>query len=151
MLYSCGLRRSELINMKLEDIDSQRMLVKIRKGKGNNDRYVQLANPSLELLKIYFKEYRPIEWLFEGKPGVSYSAESVVKVVKQASARAGIRKRVTPHVLRHSFATHHLEQGTDLRYIQEFFGHKNSKTIERYTHVSQANLNNFRIPIDGLL
>ena len=151
IIYSCGLRRSELLSMQIADIDSTRMLVKIRSGKGRKDRYVQLALSSLELLRMYYSEYQPRVWLFEGKPGSPYSAESVVNVVKKAASRAGIKKRVTPHVLRHSFATHHLEQGTDLRYIQEFLGHKSSKTTERYTHVSKTNFSSFRNPIDGLL
>ena len=103
------------------------------------------------MLKDYYKKYKPAEWLFEGSSGGQYSAESVVKLVRQAADRVGIKKRVTPHVLRHSFATHHLEQGTDLRYIQEFLGHKNSKTTERYTHVSKTNFNSFTNPIDSLL
>jgi integrase/recombinase XerD len=151
LLYSCGLRRSELLDLKPGDIDSQRLLVKIRRGKGNVDRYVQLSSQMLELLRSYYKVYRPVEWLIEGNPGTQYSAESVVNVVKRAALRAGIKKRVTPHVLRHSFATHHLEQGTDLRYIQEFLGHKNSKTTERYTHVSSTSFRNFHNPIDDLL
>lgn len=150
-LYSCGLRRSELLNLKFRDIDSKRMLVKIREGKGRVDRYAQLAVSTLGLLRVYYRSYRPSEWLFEGRPGNQYSAESVVKVVRNAAMRAGINKRVTPHVLRHSFATHHLEQGTDLRYIQSFLGHKSSKTTERYTHVSKTNFSNFKNPIDGLI
>ncbi len=150
MIYSCGLRRSELLNLKLTDIDSKRMVVKIEHGKGKVDRYVQLAGFTLELLRKYFRQYHPKVWLFEGKPGVQYSTSSVVKVVVTAAKKAGIKKGVTPHTLRHSFATHHLEQGTDLRYIQEWLGHKSSKTTERYTHVSKTNFSNFRNPIDDI-
>ncbi len=151
MLYSCGLRRSELINMQLNDIDSERMLVKIRQSKGRTDRYVQLDNQVLVLLRKYYHDYKPVKWLIEGSGGGRYSAESIVNIVKNAAYKAGVRKRVTPHVLRHSFATHHLEQGTDLRYIQEFLGHKSSKTTERYTHVSKQNFNNFRNPVRDIL
>ena len=140
-----------MLDLKPGDIDSKRMLVKVRKGKGNSDRFVQLSNQMLELLRSYYRVYKPLVWLIEGNPGVPYSAESVVNVVKHAAKRAGIKKRVTPHILRHSFATHHLEQGTDLRYIQAFLGHKNSKTTERYTHVSSTSFSNFHNPIDDLL
>lgn len=151
LIYSCGLRRSEAINLKLIDIDSKRMLVKIRGGKGSKDRYVQLAGGTLIELRKYFKEYKPLEWLFTGQKGGQYSAESIENVVKQAAQRARIKKNVYPHILRHSFATHHLEQGTDLRYIQEWLGHNSSKTTERYTHVSQTDFRRFRNPLDDIM
>lgn len=150
MLYSCGLRRSEAIHLRISDIDSKRMLIKIRSAKGNKDRYVQLAKGALILLRQYYKEYRPSVWLFEGQKGGQYSVESIFNIVKQAGMRAGIKKRIYPHILRHSFATHHLEQGTDLRYIQVWLGHSSSKTTERYTHVSQADFSRFRNPIDDI-
>jgi integrase/recombinase XerD len=150
IIYSCGLRRSEVIEMKLNDIDSKRMLIKIRGAKGKKDRYVQLAKGALIMLRQYYKEYRPSVWLFEGQKGGQYSAESIMNIVKQAGRRAGIKKNVYPHILRHSFATHHLEQGTDLRYIQEWLGHSSSKTTERYTHVSQADFSRFRNPFDDI-
>ena len=126
------------------------MLVKIRGAKGNKDRYVQLAEGTLITLREYYKEYKPKEWLFEGQKGGQYSAESIVNVVKKAGKRAGITKNIYPHILRHSFATHHLEQGTDLRYIQEWLGHSSSKTTERYTHVSQTDFTRFRNPFDDI-
>lgn len=150
LIYSCGLRRSEAINMRLEDVDSKRMLIKIKGAKGNKDRYVQLAQSTLELLRRYYKEDKPKVWLFEGQGGRQYSASSILNDVKHAAARAGIKKRVYPHILRHSFATHHLEQGTDLRYIQEWLGHESSKTTEIYTHVSRAEFVKFKNPIDDL-
>ena len=150
IIYSCGLRRSELIDLRLTDIDSKRMLVKIRNSKGKMDRYVQLAEPVLRLLRKYFIKEKPDEWLFEGIRGDRYSPESVVKLVSKAAYNAGIKKRVTPHTLRHCFATHHLEQGTDLRFIQEWLGHASSKTTERYTHVSKTNFGNFKNPIDDM-
>ena len=151
IIYSCGLRRSEAINLKLTDIDSKRMLVKIRGGKGGKDRYVQLADGTLEVLRKYFKEHKPIEWLFTGQKGGQYSVESIEKIVKKAAKKAKIQKNVYPHILRHSFATHHLEQGTDLRYIQEWLGHNSSKTTERYTHVSQTDFKRFRNPLDDIM
>ncbi len=151
LIYSCGLRRSEAINLKLTDIDSQRMLIKIRGGKGKKDRYVQLANGTLKVLRQYYKGHNLTEWLFTGQKGGQYSAESIEKVVKQAAYKAGIKKNVYPHMLRHSFATHHLEQGTDLRYIQEWLGHHSSKTTERYTHVSQTDFRRFRNPLDDIM
>ena len=151
LIYSCGLRRSEAINLKLTDIDSKRMLVKIRGGKGRKDRYVQLADGTLEVLRKYFKEHKPIEWLFTGQKGGQYSVESIEKIVKKAAKKAKIQKNVYPHILRHSFATHHLEQGTDLRYIQEWLGHNSSKTTERYTHVSQTDFKKFRNPLDDIM
>ncbi len=151
ILYSCGLRRSEVINLRIEDIDSRRMVVKIRGAKGKKDRYAQLSPVILELLRKYYKRSRPKKWVFEGLHGKQYSATSILNDVKNAARRAGIKKRVYPHMLRHSFATHHLEQGTDLRYIQEWLGHDSSKTTEIYTHVSNSSFINFKNPIDDIL
>jgi site-specific recombinase XerD len=151
LIYSAGLRRSEAIQLKIVDIDQDRRMIKIRSAKGFKDRYVQLAVGVQPLIVEYLKKYRPLEWVFEGINGRCYSAESIVKIVKRAARKAGIKKRVYPHILRHSFATHHLEQGTDLRYIQEWLGHNSSRTTERYTHVSEKHLGNFKNPIDDIL
>jgi len=148
LIYSCGLRRSEAIQMKLEDIDSKRMMIKIRGAKGKKDRYVQLAQSTLNLLRLYYQKEKPAVWLFEGTNGKQYSATSIFNDIKRAAKKAGIKKRVYPHILRHSFATHHLEQGTDLRYIQEWLGHESSKTTEIYTHVSRNSFTKFKNPID---
>lgn len=150
LIYSCGLRRSEAINMRLYDIDKNRMLIKIVGAKGKKDRYVQLADGILELFQVYFDEYQPKNWVFEGRTHNKYSATSVLNVIKNAAIKAKINKRVYPHILRHSFATHHLEQGTDLRYIQEWLGHSNSKTTEIYTHVSKNDFHKFKNPFDDL-
>lgn len=150
VIYSCGLRRNEVINLKLTDIDSKRMLIKVRAAKGKKDRYVQLANSTLELLRKYYKNDKPEIWVFEGLNKRQYSATSIVNDVKNAARRAQIVKRVYPHILRHSFATHNLENGIDLRYIQEWLGHASTKTTERYTHVSEKNFRNFKNPIDDL-
>jgi integrase/recombinase XerD len=150
VMYSCGLRRSEAINLKPADIESDRMLIKIRDGKGNKDRYVPLSAGVLKLLRKYYREVKPEIWLFPGENGKQYSETSVLKIVKAAARRAGIARRVYPHILRHSFATHHLEQGTDLRYIQIWMGHSSTKTTEIYTHVSQNDFNKFKNPIDDI-
>jgi integrase/recombinase XerD len=148
LIYSCGLRRSEAINLKIADIDSSRMLIKIRGGKGHKDRYVQLADSLLKILRAYYREYKPKIYIFEGQNSEQYSSTSISNVIKNAAKKAGIKKRVFPHILRHSFATHHLEQGTDLRYIQEWMGHNNSKTTEIYTHISEKDFKKFNNPID---
>lgn len=150
LLYSAGLRRSELINLKLDSILSGQMQIKISNSKGNKDRYVGLSSHLLQLLREYFQEFKPKKWLIEGQNKEQYSATSVLNVVKNAAKRAGIARRVTPHMLRHSFATHHLESGTDLRYIQEFLGHSSSKTTEVYTHVAKTDFSKFRNPLDSM-
>lgn len=150
LIYSCGLRRNESINIKISDIDSKRMLIKIRGAKGKKDRYVQLSPNILPLLRKYYLKEKPEIWIFEGEPGVQYSPVSVYNVVKNAAKKAGIRKRVYPHILRHSYATHHLEQGTDLRFIQEWLGHDSSKTTEIYTHVSNNSFTKYKNPFDDI-
>jgi len=147
-IYSAGLRRSELIQLKSEDIDSKRKLIKIRGAKGKKDRYTILSSTLIELLREYYRSYSPKEWLFEGQNGGKYSATSIEKIFKAAVKRAGIHKYVTPHSLRHSFATHLLEQGTNLRYIQEILGHENPKTTQIYTHVATNELGNIKNPLD---
>jgi len=148
LIYSTGLRRSELIQLKISDIDSERMVLNIRGSKGKKDRMSLLSENVLKALRNYYKEYKPKEYLFEGTKGGKYSATSVANILRNASHKAGITKSVTPHMLRHSFATHLLEQGTDLRYIQELLGHNSSKTTEIYTHVSKKAINQIRNPVD---
>ena len=148
LIYSAGLRRSELLNLTPENIDSERMLIHINGAKGKKDRISLLSDNLLQLLRQYYKEYRPNKYLFEGQSGGKYSASSVASILKKAAGKAKLRKVVTPHMLRHSFATHLLEQGTDLRYIQELLGHGSSKTTEIYTHVSKKAIDNIRNPID---
>lgn len=150
LIYSCGMRRSEAINLKVEDIDKKRMQVKIIGAKGRKDRYVPLAANTLSYLEAYYQEDEPKIYVFEVKPGRKYSATSVYNVIKKTAKDAGIRKEVYPHILRHSFATHNLEQGMDLRYIQELLGHKSSKTTEIYTHVSHKDLQKFKNPFDDV-
>jgi integrase/recombinase XerD len=150
LLYSAGLRRSELINLKISNIDSKRMLIHVKDAKSNKDRYTLLAKSILEDLRNYYLEYKPKIYLFEGANQDKYSGSSVGKVISQAAKRANIKKIVTPHTLRHSFATHLLESGTDLRYIQTLLGHSSSKTTEIYTHVAISSFDSIKNPLDLL-
>lgn len=148
LIYSAGLRRSELINLKVSDINSERMIINIIGAKGKKDRISLLSENTLKLLRKYYKKYKPVNYLFEGMNGGKYSPTSVAKILKKATLKAGLQKNVTPHMLRHSFATHLLEQGTDLRYIQELLGHNSSKTTEIYTHVSKKAIAKIKNPVD---
>lgn len=150
LIYSCGLRRSELLNLKPADIDSKRGVIIIRQAKGKKDRIVPLSNKALDLLREYYKTFRPGTWLFEGQTKGPYDERSLSNVLAQAVAKAKIKKPVTLHWLRHSYATHLLENGTDLRYIQEILGHNSSKTTELYTHVSTKSIRNVKSPFDEL-
>lgn len=140
LIYAAGLRRSELLNLRIGDIDSKRMVIHIKGAKGKKDRITMLSDRVLELLRKYFMEYRPTVWLFEGLPGKPYSVSSLQKVFMTALAKSGVRKEASLHTLRHSFATHLLESGTDLRYIQALLGHSSSKTTEIYTHVTKEGI-----------
>ena len=148
LIYSAGLRRSELLNLTISDIDSKRMVIIINGAKGKKDRISLLSDNLLQLLRQYYKEYHPKKYLFEGQNGGKYSATSIANILRKGAKKAGIRKTVTPHMLRHSFATHLLEQGTDLRYIQELLGHGSSKTTEIYTHVSKKAIDKIKNPMD---
>ena len=148
LLYGSGLRRSELLNLKLDDIDSKRMLVRVVDSKGNKDRLTLLSKTALNDLRKYYTKYEPHIYLFEGKKGIKYSGASVLKIVKTAAEKARIRTTVTPHVLRHSFATHLLESGTDLRQIQVLLGHGSTKTTEIYTHVATNTFESIKNPLD---
>lgn len=151
LIYSCGLRRSELLKLRPGDIDAKRMLVIIKQAKGRKDRIVPLSQKILDILREYFKVYAPKYWLFEGQDGQSaYDERSLQNVLKQALQRSKINKPVTLHWLRHSYATHLLENGTDLRYIQEILGHSSSRTTEIYTHVSTRSIQNVISPYDSL-
>lgn len=150
LIYSTGLRRSELLNLTPKDIISERMLVRIM-GKGRKCRYSLLSEKLLKELREYFKEYRPQKWLFEGEtPGEPYSASALVKILKEAATHAGIKYRVHVHMLRHSFATHLLEQGTDLRTIQELLGHNDIKTTSIYLHVTSTHKSSIPNLLDSL-
>jgi site-specific recombinase XerD len=150
IIYSAGLRISECINLKIKDIDSHRMQIRVEQSKGKKDRYTLLATKTLHVLRDYFKEYRPKEFLFEGQDGGCYSARSIQNIFRDAVERVKINKKVSIHSLRHSFATHLLENGTNLRYIQSLLGHANSKTTEIYTHVTTKGFEGLKSPLDNL-
>lgn len=151
LVYSAGLRVGEVVRLKPEDIDSKRMLIHVKGAKGRKDRYTLLSETALEILRQYWRKYRPEKWLFGGaKEGRYLSIRTVDKIFRNACDKAKIKKDVSVHTLRHSFATHLLEGGTDLRYIQELLGHAHSKTTEIYTHVSTKSLGKITSPLDTL-
>ena len=150
LIYSAGLRLGELLALRRTDIIPDRGQILIRGAKGKKDRISLLSPKLLEKLDHYLQEYRPKEFLFEGQNGGMYSAASVQKIFKEAKAKAGITAPASVHTLRHSFATHLLEKGTDLRYIQTLLGHSSSKTTEIYTHVGTKALGNIRSPLEDL-
>ena len=150
LIYSAGLRRSELLNLKNLDIDSKRMLISVRNAKGMKDRMVPLSPTILEMLREYYMQYKPKDYLFEGQYGDRYSERSLELVLKKAVNHAGIKKNVHLHMLRHSYATHLMEAGTHLRHIQELLGHKSPKTTQIYTHVSREEISKIISPLDRL-
>ncbi|RIV32433.1 integrase [Flagellimonas lutimaris] len=149
-IYALGLRSGELLRLKISHIDSDRMLVSIIASKGKKDRIVMLPPKLLQLLRKYFKEYRPTNYLFEGRQGGMYSSASLNKVFTMTKQRAGIIKHATLHTLRHSFATHLLEKGTDVRIIQKLLGHNNIGTTLLYTKVSNNVIGQVRSPLEDL-
>lgn len=151
--YSAGLRVSETVNLMLRDIDSDRMQIKIKSGKGKKDRYVALSPIVLDILRSYIKlsDPRPIKFLFESEvPGQAYSSRSAQKVFQRAKEKVGIRKEVSFHSLRHSFATHLLEKGIDIRFIKDILGHFSIKTTEKYLHLKKDQLIQIVSPLDDL-
>lgn len=151
LVYSAGLRVGEVVKLKTEDLDSKRMLIHIKASKGRKDRYVMLSEMVLQFLRDYWKQYKPSKYLFQGaKVDRCISIRTVQKILEHACQKAGIKKEITVHSLRHSFATHLLEGGTDLRYIQEILGHAHSKTTEIYTHVSTKSICKIQSPLDSL-
>jgi site-specific recombinase XerD len=150
MCYGMGLRVSEIVNLKITDIDSGNMQVLIARAKGKKDRYVNLPESILEDLRNYYRQYRPKKYLFEGQEGGKYSIRSVQHVFKNALEKAKINKNVGIHSLRHSFATHLLENGTDVSFIQQLLGHNYIKTTMKYAKVAQKNLKKIKSPLDNL-
>jgi len=150
LLYASGMRRAELLNLKINDIDFARNVIIIRQGKGNKDRQTLLSDNFKIILQEYLRQYKPVEYLFEGASGGKYSERSLELVIKKAAQIANIIKHVTPHTLRHSFATHLLENAVDIRYIQELLGHTSIKTTQRYTHVANTTKQNIQSPLDRL-
>lgn len=150
-LYSTGLRVRELVELRPDDIDSEAMKIRVREGKGGKGRYTLLSQTLLETLRRYFRKYRPLQRLFYGNtPQSAMPTRTVQRMVATTALRAGLKKRVTPHLLRHSFATHLLEHGTNLRHIQELLGHASLKTTMIYTHVSPQALSQVVSPLDRL-
>jgi integrase/recombinase XerD len=150
LAYSAGLRVSEIVHLEIADIDSGRMTIFLKRAKGKKDRVVSLSPVLLENLRGYYKMYQPKKYLFEGAIGEMYSIRSVQQVFREAKDRAGIKMKGGIHTLRHSYATHLLESGTDIRFIQELLGHESLKTTVRYTHVSIKNMQQIRSPLDDL-
>lgn len=150
LAYSSGLRLGEIIRLKLKDIDRERMQIRIEQSKGKKDRYTKLSGRFLPVFDEYLKQYNPVDFVFEGANGGEYSESSLQTVIRVAVKKAGIQKRATMHTLRHSFATHCLENGVDLRYIQSMLGHENSKTTEIYTHKTTHGFDQIKSPLDNL-
>lgn len=150
-IYSGGLRVSEATHLKASDIDSKRMMIRVQGGKGNKDRYTLLGKHTLDILREYWKAYRPVEWLFPGQEAKKpISISSVHRVFKAALHRAGIKKKASVHTLRHSFATHLLESGTDLYYIQRLLGHRSAGTTSIYLHITGKHIARINNPVDLL-
>jgi len=149
-IYASGLRMSEVVNLKITDIDSANNRILINEAKGAKDRITLLSNDQLTLMRQYFRQYRPKVYLFESRGNKQYSASSIRKIFHRAKKRAGISKKATVHTLRHSFATHLLENGVSLRHIQVLLGHSSPKTTEIYTHISTQNLMDIKSPFEEM-
>ncbi len=150
LLYSTGVRLQELLNLKVEDVSFENKVIIVKNGKGGKDRIVVLSDKVKSLLSDYYKKFQPIKYLLEGVNGAQYSATSVRKIVNRAKEKAGIEKPLTPHVFRHSFATHLHDSGIDIRNIQVLLGHQSTKTTEIYTHVSKHDIRKLKSPLDDL-
>ena len=151
LVYSAGLRVGEVVRLQIEDLDAERGLLHVRRGKGRKDRITIYSDLAVAMVKAYVEAYQPVKWLFNGpNPHRHITERTVQKIVKRAREKAGIPQHITTHSLRHSFATHLLEGGTDLRYIQELLGHNSPKTTEIYTHVSRKDLGKIQSPVDSL-
>jgi integrase/recombinase XerD len=150
LCYGMGLRVSEVVNLKVKHIDSKRMQVLVASAKGKKDRYVNLPNSILEELRTYYKKYQPKEYLFEGQFGDKISIRTVQLIFKEAMNKANIQKSIGVHGLRHSFATHLIEMGTDINFVQKLLGHQDIKTTLIYTHVSNKLISKIISPLDKL-
>ncbi len=149
-IYSCGLRLSEVLELKISDIKTRENVLLVRRAKGKKDRVVMLSPLLLELLRTYYKTYKPQNYLFEGQDGERYSERSVQQILKNAINKASIISPASVHTLRHSYATHLLENGTDIRIIKELLGHNNIKTTEIYTHITDVSRAKIKSPLDLL-
>ena len=149
-MYSAGLRVSEVVHLTLSDIDSDRKQIRIKQAKGKKDRYSIVSEKVLGLLREYVKAYQPKSYLFEGQSGGKYSASSMQALMRKPRKIGGITKKATPHTLRHSFATHLLDNGTDIRIIQQVLGHKHIATTQIYTHVRSRTKQNVLSPVENI-
>jgi site-specific recombinase XerD len=152
LAYSSGLRRNEIRMIKAADIDSERMLIHVKTAKGKKERYTILSKKALELLRMYYKTERPLSYLFETqlKKGKCYAAGTLNRIVKDAAEKAGIKKKISFHTLRHSFATHLLEKGINLRIIQQYLGHGSIKTTSMYLHIANIDHSQISSPLDDM-
>ena len=150
LLYSGGLRLSEVINLKINDIDSNSMTITIRKAKGKEERQVILSENFLQIFRQYCLKYQPSCYVFEGQNNLQYSGRSIQQIVKQSAMKSGVNKRISPLILRRSFATHLLEVGTDIRSIQELLGHSHLNTTKVYTQLTEVAKNKIKSPLDRL-
>ena len=151
LMYSTGVRVGEVISLKISDIDSSRMVINIQDAKGGKDRQVTLDPLLLELLRVYFKQYRPNEYLFNGQKSPQYTESSIRQFLQKYADLAGIKKRVYPHLLRHCNATHLLEAGTDMSIIQRLLGHQSIKTTQGYSHISNNLISRLRTPLQSII
>lgn len=148
-VYSSGLRVSEVAKLKINDIDSKNMQIFIREGKGKKDRYTLLSQTNLDVLREYWKKYRPSDWLFEGhKKGTHITVRTVQKILQEAKTKAGIKKSICVHTLRHCFATHLLEADTNLYHIKQLLGHTSLQTTSRYIHLMRMDVLKVKSPLD---
>ena len=150
LAYSAGLRLGEILRLRLSDIDRERMQIRVEQSKGKKDRYAKLSSRFLVVYDQYLEKYRPTDFVFAGAAGAEYSSSSLQTIMKAATLKAGIKKNATMHTLRHTFATHCLENGVDLRYIQAMLGHDSSKTTEIYTHITTKGFDQIKSPMDNL-
>lgn len=150
LAYAGGLRISEIVNLKINDVDSKRMVITLKQAKGKKDRQVMLSERLLVMMRAYYKVYQPKIWMFEGHAGEQYSPRSISKVMQQCKAKAHVNKKGSIHAMRHSFATHLLEGGTDIISIKELLGHNSLRTTMQYTHVSKKHLSKIQSPLDKL-
>ncbi len=150
LAYAGGLRISEIAGLKIKDVDSQRMVLTLRQAKGKKDRQVMLSEKLLVMLRAYYKKYRPQKWMFEGYGGEQYSVRSISKIMEKCKQKAGVKKKGGIHAIRHSFATHLFEGGTDLISIKQLLGHNSLRTTMIYTHVSKKHLSKIQSPLDKL-
>jgi len=151
LTYGCGLRVSEVVSITISDIDSRRMILHIRNGKGKKDRIVSISPTILVMLRAYYKEYKPKKWMFEGQgAGDHYSIRSIQTVLQMAKKKVGVLKPGGMHSLRHSFATHLLDKGIDVVMIQKLLGHNDLKTTLRYLHVTNKDLSKILSPIEAI-